>query len=116
VGSVAGPLIETRANGSLGKDVPAWLPTEGRVYAVERRAVVLVVIAISLAGQSRDVFQRRQKGSLPWEFRCRSPTVTSGGTERSAALAVRLPMPSLAQAAQPTGEALYRNPKALKNV
>jgi hypothetical protein len=25
---VAGPLIETRANGSLGKDVPAWLPTE----------------------------------------------------------------------------------------
>jgi hypothetical protein len=26
---VAGPLIETRANESLGKDVPAWLPTEG---------------------------------------------------------------------------------------
>ena len=25
---VAGPLIETRANGSLGKDVPAWLPVE----------------------------------------------------------------------------------------
>jgi hypothetical protein len=23
---VARPLIETRANGSLGKDVPAWLP------------------------------------------------------------------------------------------
>jgi hypothetical protein len=28
---VAGPLIETRANGSLGKDVSAWLPTEGNV-------------------------------------------------------------------------------------
>ena len=25
---VAGPLIETRAIGSLGKDVPAWLPVE----------------------------------------------------------------------------------------
>jgi hypothetical protein len=34
---VAGPLIETRANGSLGKDVPAWLPVEENTLGGWRR-------------------------------------------------------------------------------
>jgi hypothetical protein len=31
---VAGPLTETRANGLLGKDVPAWLPTEETILGI----------------------------------------------------------------------------------
>ena len=34
---VAGPLIETRAYGSLGKDVPAWLPVEENSQGWRRR-------------------------------------------------------------------------------
>jgi hypothetical protein len=33
---VAGPLIETRADGSLGKDVPAWLPLEENTLVTAR--------------------------------------------------------------------------------